>query len=284
MSAKKHNAPKYFKPALLVLSAIGILLSLYLTYLHFTETEAAFCAAGSDCEAVRQSGFSTFLGIPVAALGVLGYLVIFILTLLTTLTKRARWTALYILSLSGFIFSAYLTYLEFFVIKAICTYCVVSAVLMTIIFIILLREKPALYPKLSAFKTLILSVFIALVVIFSSAAVQYGKFDEARDLAGLNSTADAFQTGLAKYLGGKGAVMYGSYKCPHCNEQKKLFGGAFRYIKYVECHPRGENANPSLCFANGITNYPTWEIGGRFYQGAMSLEELSEVSGYDGSF
>lgn len=281
MSTQPRKSSRYFKTALLLLSAIGILLSLYLTYLHFTETEAAFCAAGSDCEAVRQSGFSSFLGIPVAALGILGYSVIFILTLVS-LTKRSRWLTLYILSLSGFVFSAYLTYLEFFIINAICVYCIISAALMTIIFVMLLREKPALYPKLSAFKTLILSVFVALVVIFGSAAVHYDQFDEARDLADLNSTANAFQIGLAKYLGDRGAVMYGSYKCPHCIEQKKLFGAAFRYIKYVECHPKGENANPSLCFANGITNYPTWEIGGRFYQGAMSLEKLSEISGYDG--
>lgn len=282
MSTQKHIVSKYFKPALLVLSAIGILLSIYLTYLHFTEAEAAFCAAGSDCEAVRQSGFSTFLGIPVAVLGALGYSVIFILTLVS-LTRRTRWIAIYILSLSGFVFSAYLTYLEFFVIKAICIYCVVSAVLMTIIFVVLLREKPALNPKLSAFKTLILSVFIALAVVFGSAAVQYDKFDEARDLADLNSTSSPYQIGLAKYLGERGAIMYGSYKCPHCMEQKKLFGAAFRYVKYVECHPKGENSNPSLCFANGIVNYPTWEIGGRFYQGAMTLEELSKISGYDGS-
>jgi protein-disulfide isomerase len=81
-----------------------------------------------------------------------------------------------------------------------------------------------------------------------------------------------------------GAVMYGSFKCPHCNLQKEMFGGAFRYIKYVECNPKGENADPSLCLAKGIMNYPTWEIDGKFYEGAMPLEQLSKITGYDGKF
>jgi glutaredoxin len=77
--------------------------------------------------------------------------------------------------------------------------------------------------------------------------------------------------------------MYGSYQCPHCTTQKYLFGEkAFKYINYVECHPGGKNANPALCLEKGITRYPTWEINGRFYVGAMSLQRLAEISGYTG--
>ena len=76
------NKGSYLKPVILALSALGIILSLYLTYLHFTESQAAFCAAGSDCDTVRQSGFSTIMGIPVAAVGVAGYSVILIVFLI----------------------------------------------------------------------------------------------------------------------------------------------------------------------------------------------------------
>ncbi|HVY54795.1 MAG TPA: vitamin K epoxide reductase family protein, partial [Thermodesulfobacteriota bacterium] len=133
MSSDKNNQGSYLKPLISILSALGIIVSLYLTYIHFTEGRAAFCTAGSDCDTVRQSGFSMFMGIPVAAVGVAGYSVIFIASLLG-IRKRTKWLVLYILALIGFVFSLYLTYIELFVIKAICMYCIFSAVLMTVIF------------------------------------------------------------------------------------------------------------------------------------------------------
>jgi len=282
MSSGKKTKGNYLKPVVLTLSAIGILLSLYLAFLYFTETQAAFCAPGSDCDTVRQSAFSTVLGIPVAAIGVVGYSVIFLLTVIS-IAKRTKWLLLYIFALAGFIFSAYLTYLELFVIKAMCMYCIFSAVLMTIIFIALLAAKSEYSPKLSPAITLMLSLAVAAAVILGAALVQAEKFGETRDLLSGNSEpANQYQLGLAKYLGGHGAVMYGSFKCPHCNLQKKLFGDAFKYVTYVECHPKGPDANPSLCFAKGIVNYPTWEINGKYYEGTMSLDQLSQLSGYDG--
>lgn len=274
----------YLKPFILALSALGIILSLYLTYIHFTESRAAFCAAGTDCDTVRQSGFSTIMGVPVAALGVAGYSVILIVFLIS-MKKRTKWLLLYILALAGFVFSAYLTYIEFFVIKAVCMYCIVSAVLMTIIFIALIKAKSEYHPKLSAPYIIVLSLAVAATVILGALLVQAEKSGapNLHNYAALGP-ADSFQTGLAIYMADHGAVMYGSFKCPHCNLQKEMFGGAFRYIKYVECNPKGENADPSLCLAKGIMNYPTWEIDGKFYEGAMPLEQLSKITGYDGKF
>ncbi len=274
----------YLKPVILALSALGIILSLYLTYIHFTESHAAFCAAGTDCDTVRQSGFSTIMGVPVAALGVAGYSVILIVFLIS-MKKRIKWLLLYILALAGFVFSAYLTYIELFVIKAVCMYCIVSAVLMTIIFIALIKAKSEYHPKLSASYIMVLSLAVAATVILGAALVQDEKSGPSNSLtSGISQPADSFQTGLAIYMADHGAVMYGSFKCPHCNLQKEMFGGAFRYIKYVECNPKGENADPSLCLAKGIMNYPTWEIDGKFYEGAMPLEQLSKITGYDGKF
>lgn len=283
MSSNKNSRGKYLEPAVLILSVLGIVLSLYLSYLHFSDTRAALCAAGSECDTVRQSSFSDMLGIPVAVLGSLGYCAIFILTLVS-MPKRTKWLTLYIVSLAGFVFSAYLTYVELFVINAICMYCVVSAVLMTVIFIMILKSKSWQHPKLSSLLALGLGVIVAVIVVFGSWTIQSEKFSEAAKTgSGSSAPSGAFETGLAEYLGKTGAVMYGSYKCPHCIEQKKMFGNAFEYVNYVECHPKGENANPSLCFAKGIVHYPTWEIGGRYYEGAMTLERLAELSGYDGS-
>lgn len=278
--AASKEKKAYFKPVLLILSAVGLVLSAYLAYLHFTEAQAAFCAAGSECDAVRQSGFSTMMGIPVAVFGIFGYALIIVFTLIS-ISKRQRWLYLYVFALSGITFSAYLTYVELFVIKAICTYCIVSALIITAIFLMLLFRKSEYYPKFSAVKTIVLGLFVVFVVLVGAFAFQSEQLTEASLPSYEISPADSYTVSLAKYLGSRGAVMYGSYQCPHCNEQKKMFGSSFKYVKYVECHPKGPDANPSLCLVRGIQHFPTWEINGRYYQGALTLERLSGLSGFE---
>ena len=278
MSSEKKAKNKYLKPALLILSVIGFLLSLYLTYLHYSEGQTAFCSQGSDCDVVRQSSYSSILGIPVALLGAVGYALIFWFTFVS-MSKRLRWVLLYVISLAGFIFSLYLTYIELFVIKAICPYCVVSAIIMTVIFIIVVSRKSEFYPNLSSLHTAVLTICIVGVVAVGSSAFQSSNVDLAALEQGA-ANANPTQLGLAKFLRERGAVMYGAYNCPHCNSQKALFGGASPFIDYVECNPAGEDAKPTLCYSKGIVHYPTWEINGNFYEGAKSLQELAQISGY----
>ncbi|MGE5446136.1 MAG: vitamin K epoxide reductase family protein [Ignavibacteriales bacterium] len=256
---------------ILVLSALGIVLSGYLTYLYYTKARATFCAADSGCDTVRESPYSAILGIPVAVFGVIGYLSIFISSFISV-SYRAKWVLLYFFSLAGFVFSAYLTYIELFVIKAFCPYCVASAFIITGILITLLLRKPDSLPGTSFTKFAILSGVIVAVVLLGSVFLQPN---------GLSTgSKDTWQVSLAKHLTEVGATMYGAYWCPHCMEQKELFGEAFKYINYVECDPMGRRANPALCNEKGIKGYPTWEIKGNFYPGVRSLEELSNLSEY----
>lgn len=258
---------------ILIFSFTGLLLSLYLTYLYYSKAQAAFCSAGSGCDIVRESPYSQIAGIPVPLLGVFGYFLIGVLSIVS-ISSRGKWLLLYVISLAEFVFSAYLTYIELFVIHALCFYCVVSAILISAVFIILVVKKPALAPQESLLKVLLLSIVIAVSVLMGSL------FLHSRERVSLNTDSSS-RIGLAKHLSSIGAVMYGSYKCPHCLAQKYLFGEeAFKYIKYVECHPEGKNANPTLCLEKGITAYPTWEIKGKFYVGAKSLKELAKISGY----
>lgn len=98
-----------------------------------------------------------------------------------------------------------------------------------------------------------------------------------------SSSAVTPELALATHLQQMGAKLYGTYWCSYCTKQKQLFGQqALSKITYIECDPAGENAQPALCRQANITSVPMWEIQGRLYQGILSLQELAEVSGYQG--
>ncbi len=85
---------------------------------------------------------------------------------------------------------------------------------------------------------------------------------------------------FAKCLASSGTKMYGAYWCPHCSNQKKLFGSSWNYVNYIECDARGQNGNPELCQREGISGYPTWIFpDGSRASGELSLRELSVRSG-----
>ena len=85
---------------------------------------------------------------------------------------------------------------------------------------------------------------------------------------------------FAKCLTEKGAVMYGTFWCPHCANVKKEFGESFRYIKYIECDPRGDNEQSELCIEKGIEAYATFEFtDGSRLVGEPGFEELSSKTG-----
>lgn len=125
---------------ILFLSVIGVGVSSYLTYEKLSGGELVCLGGGQGCETVQNSPYSQIGPVPVAALGLLGYLLFGIVTILQmreSLWERRRLLAglNFGLALGAFLYSLYLTYLEVFVIYAICTWCVVSAVLVTLILI-----------------------------------------------------------------------------------------------------------------------------------------------------
>lgn len=96
--------------------------------------------------------------------------------------------------------------------------------------------------------------------------------------ADMAATATTPEAALAQHLAATGSAMYGAYWCPHCADQKAIFGDAVDQLPYVECAADGENAQPDLCSAKGIQAYPTWEINGQLYPGVKSLDELAQLS------
>jgi glutaredoxin len=84
---------------------------------------------------------------------------------------------------------------------------------------------------------------------------------------------------FAKCLTEKGAVMYGADWCPHCKEQKNMFGSSFSYIKYVNCDPNNQRTQIKECVEQGIKGYPTWKINGKVLEGTQPLDKLADASG-----
>jgi uncharacterized membrane protein len=116
--------------AALAIVVVGVAVAAYLTYVHYAGLQP-FCAGGSGgCERVQSSSYAKLAGIPVAVLGLAGYVAIAVA--LSAAGERAQLAAA-ALAVTGFGVSAYLTYLELFVIHAICQWCVASAVLLTML-------------------------------------------------------------------------------------------------------------------------------------------------------
>lgn len=118
--------------AMAIIAFIGVGVASYLTYVHYSG-ELVVCTS-SACETVQKSSYSELAGVPVALLGLIGYLAI-LTTLLLPEREQMRLATL-VLAAVGFGFSAYLTGRELFSIHAICEWCVSSAIMMTILAIL----------------------------------------------------------------------------------------------------------------------------------------------------
>ena len=117
---------------LAVLAVTGLCMSAYLTWVHLRGVAPVCLAGGGGCETVQSSRYAEILGVPVAALGLGGYAGLLLAALLRG--EAGALLGLFV-TLVSVLFSAYLTYLELFVIYAICQWCVSSAALMTAAFV-----------------------------------------------------------------------------------------------------------------------------------------------------
>jgi hypothetical protein len=86
--------------------------------------------------------------------------------------------------------------------------------------------------------------------------------------------------GFAKCLASTQTKMYGLYWCPHCAEQKAVFGKAFRYVPYVECAIKGTHELAPACQAVGVKLFPSWQFGNNPpVEGVFPMQELSDKTG-----
>src|SRR5919205_2312945 len=125
--AKALSENRLLRALLGGLALAGLLVSAYLTWTHLAGAEPV-CGLGSDgCRAVQASRYATILSVPVATLGLAGYAAVLLAAVLRG--EAAAYLGL-LVTLVGALFSAYLTYLEVFVIGALCQWCLASAAIM----------------------------------------------------------------------------------------------------------------------------------------------------------
>lgn len=129
---------KWLYRATFALVIVGLLVSIYMTIYKVTSNDS-MCLGSGDCSTVNASRYSEVNGIPVAAIGILGYVAILGVLLFenrNTFFKQNGTLLIFGMALTGFIFTVWLIYVEIALLKAICPFCVTSQVAMTIIFIL----------------------------------------------------------------------------------------------------------------------------------------------------
>jgi len=126
--------------AIPVLAIIGLGVSLYLTYVEFTQSRA-LCGPVGDCNAVQSSPYAKLFGVvPIGLVGAIGYIAILFAWIWRRIRSdslaRIAGPAMFGMALFGTLFSIYLTYLELFVIHAVCIWCISSAVIITVLMLL----------------------------------------------------------------------------------------------------------------------------------------------------
>jgi uncharacterized membrane protein len=257
---------------LFAVSIVGVLLTGYLTWTAFHGANVKGCAVGAGCDVVLTSKWSRLLGLPTSFWGLLTYVT---LTASAFLRREdSRWRLAWIVALFGMMYSVYLTTVSLTILRATCPYCLTSLTLMTAIFVLTTYQRPSVenisWPRLIKFTV---PVGLALILVLH---LNYSGF-----LGESPAAEDPAARALASYMAQQGVKFYGAYWCPHCQEQKEMFGLSATRLPYIECSPDGQNHPQSgECRDAGITSYPTWIINGKRFEEVLSLQRLAETTGF----
>jgi uncharacterized membrane protein len=181
------------------IAGVAAALSAYLAILRFVGGSALFCESGTACDIVQGSRYGTFLGLPTAAWGSLLYAAITTIAMIGL--SPGRWVAVYVLSAGAVAFSGYLTYLELFVVRALCPYCLAAAALAVVLLAVVVVRRPSGRWRRPG-RLAAVGVATAVATIVVGAGIHAGLPDPERI---------AYQEGLARHLAATGAVMYGAY-------------------------------------------------------------------------
>jgi uncharacterized membrane protein/glutaredoxin len=258
---------------LFVLAVLGMALSGYLTFSAWQGDRVAFCVEGAGCDVVLSSRWATLLGMPTSFWGFLTYALLGAVAWNRDAANQWRWA--WVISLFGLFFSLYLTGVSFLSLQAACPYCLASLGLMTAIFLLTTLQRPKNLPKFSWGPFLGKSVGAAALVVIAL-HLHYTGY-----LGSPPKPEDPWIRALAEHLSKTDVKFYGASWCPHCTEQKHLFGSSEKRIPYIECSPGGSKGPQApACKEKNIQSYPTWIINGQRYTGIQPLDALARFSNF----
>ncbi len=263
---------------LLGLALIGMGLTIYLTATVWAGKEVAGCTVGSGCDVVLNSRWATLFGLPTSLWGLLAYASLGGISFI----KRTdvHWKLAWIISLLGVFYSVYLTSVSFIKLDAACPYCLTSLSLMLASLGTVSYQLPKDLAGFSWGSWTLKTAPAGLILVLALHLNYTGIGGETPGIA-----EDPKLRSLAEHLTKADAKFYGAFWCPHCDEQKAMFGSSVHRLPYVECSPGGQRAaQATICRIMSIRSYPTWIINGRRYTGRLSLKELAQHSGFNSTF
>lgn len=308
---------RWSRPIIGAIAILGALVTGYLTWEKLSGGKAVCLAGSTGCDLVLSSQYATVFGQPLALFGFLAYISMAVFALAPLAVRSdeqivlrknlENWTWLLLLAgaTAMAVFSGYLMYLLFFKIQAVCPYCIGSAVFS--LSLLLLTVFGRYWEDIG--QLFFISIVVGMITLIATVGIYarpsagptpdsspgpIGKCTPLPEVVGqpqppygwaITTTSGADEIALAKHLKQTGAKIYAAWWCPHCYEQKEMFGKeAFKENNYVECAPQGINPQPELCSKVGIKGFPTWEVKGKLTEGGVEkLEKLADLSGYQGS-
>jgi len=255
-------------------SSLGVVLTGYLSWAAFSGGTVQGCSAGGGCDVVLTSRWATLLGLPTAFWGLFAYAGLAAIAFVRRVDRH--WSYAWTAALFGVCYSVYLTVVSLTILGSACPYCLTSLGLMTATLALVVLQRP---PQTAHRSWLGLvagrGALAGLVILLLHA-------NYVAPAAEPTGPEDPMVRALAEHLTEQGALFYGASWCPHCQEQKRLFGASASRLPYVECSPAGPNTPQSLtCRRAGVQSYPTWVIDGRAFAGqVLSLAQLAEATAF----
>jgi len=291
---------RWSRPLLGAIATIGSAETAFLTIAELTGSAASFCPT-SGCKEVLSSPYATVLGQPLTLFGFIGYTTMAIMAIAPLLVnpdknkdlrhnlENRTWLLLFGGATAMAVGSSYLMYIMAFQIEAFCPYCVVSALLSASLLVV--TSIGHAWEDIG--QLLLTGTVVGMVTLVGALGVyanvnnstveQNPTVTAAKAPPIVTTTSGPAEIALARHLKSIGAKKYSAYWCPHCHDQKLMFGSeAASLLNYVECAPDGLSSQTELCKTVGITGFPTWEINGELYPGVKSLPNLADLSGYTG--
>ncbi len=298
---RQDQGSKWIRVAMAILSTIGVIDTGSITLNRWGLIGSLTCPGGAEgCDKVLSSPWGTIVigdnfSSPLSFWGLLAYISVLLMAILPLLPglsenkinlSNRTWWGLFFTSCSMATFSILLVGIMVFRIKAFCFFCWLSAFISIAILILTLigggwDDRGKLF-----FRGFLLSLAVLLGGLIWASSANPNKANNSLSLQpgippAVKARSNPASISLARHLQEKGAVMYSAYWCPHCHDQKELFGKeAVRELSIIECAADGKNNQRSLCERKGITGYPSWEINGKIESGIQSLQELAIQSGY----